>query len=143
VSGTETTVHASCVAIAGRAVLLRGVSGAGKSDLVLRLVDRGACLVSDDRTTLCAAGDRLRARPPERIAGKLEIRGVGIVDLPCVSGVPLCLVAELDAVPERMPEPGSAVFLGLEVPSLALAPLEPSAPVKLEWALRRFGLPLP
>jgi hypothetical protein len=138
----DATVHASCVAIGGRGVLLRGASGRGKSDLALRLIDRGAKLVSDDYTELRRSGDRVTARAPERIAGKLEIRGVGIVPFPAQADVPVCLIADLDGVPERMPQPDSESLAGVTVPVLAVAALEPSAPIKIEQALLRFGLPL-
>src|SRR3546814_8060220 len=76
------------------AVLLRGPSGVGKSDLALRLIDRGAVLVSDDQTLLSVAGGRLVAAPPAAIAGRLEARGLGIVDLPHRVGVPVALRSE-------------------------------------------------
>ena len=136
-------IHASCVAIGGRAVLLAGRSGRGKSDLALRLIDRGAKLVSDDYTLLAAEDGRLLASPPERIAGKIEIRGVGIVELEAVQAVPVALLADLDSVPERLPEAASRSIAGIAVPTVALAALEPSAPIKLERALLQFGLTLP
>lgn len=135
-------VHASCVAIGGRAVLLAGRSGAGKSDLAIRLVDRGAALVSDDYTELRRIGGTLLARAPAAIAGRIELRGVGIVDLEPASDVPICLHADLDQAPERLPEPATIRLGGLDIPSVALAALEPSAPLKLEHALVQFGLPL-
>jgi serine kinase of HPr protein (carbohydrate metabolism regulator) len=138
------TVHATCVAIGGRGILIRGRSGSGKSDLALRLIDRGARLVSDDYTLLDQKDGRLRARPPETIAGRLEVRGVGLVDLPYATEVPVCLLVELDQVPERLPEAAKGVpLLDTVIPAIALAPLEASAPLKLEQALIRFGLPLP
>ena len=138
------TIHATCVAIGGRGILIRGRSGSGKSDLALRLIDRGARLVSDDYTILSASGGRLRAAPPATIAGKLEVRGIGIVALDAERDVPICLVADLDNIPERLPEPAKDVrLLETIVPTIALAALEASAPLKLEQALLRFGLPLP
>ena len=136
-------IHASCVAIAGRAVLIAGASGSGKSDLALRLIDRGARLVSDDYTLLAEAGGRLLASPPPTIAGKLEIRGVGIVDREAASEVPVCLLVDLDGEPERLPEPRSTMLLGTTVPTVSLSALEASAPLKVEAALQSFGLPLP
>jgi serine kinase of HPr protein (carbohydrate metabolism regulator) len=138
------TVHATCVAIGERGVLIRGPSGSGKSDLALRLIDRGARLVSDDYTILSERGGRLSACAPERIAGKLEVRGVGILDLAPAADVPVCLVADLGQVPERLPDAhGETSLLGTVLPALPLAALEASAPLKLEQALLRFGLPLP
>jgi len=137
------TVHASCVAIGGRAVLLAGGSGLGKSDLALRLIDRGARLVSDDYTVLRAEQGRLIAAAPATIAGKLEVRGVGIVELAALEAAPVCLFADLEGVPERLPNPATVSLAGQDVPAVALAALEASAPIKLEQALIRFGLPLP
>ena len=141
-TATHATVHATCIAIGGRAVLLTGRSGSGKSDLALRLIDRGASLVSDDYTRLRREGAALFASAPERIARRLEIRGVGIVDMPCAGEVRVCLAAELDPPPQRFPETRSTSLAGVEIPTVALAALEASAPLKLELALVRFGLPL-
>ena len=137
------TVHASCVAIAGRAVLIGGASGRGKSDLALRLIDRGARLVSDDYTILRSTGGRLIASAPPAIAGRIEVRGVGLVEMEPLAEAPVCLLVDLDVATDRLPEPGAVSFLGLAVPAVALAALEASAPIKLELALASFGLPLP
>jgi hypothetical protein len=142
IDGLDALLHASCVAIGGRAVLLGGRSGAGKSDLALRLIDRGAKLVSDDYTELRRIGERVLARAPETISGKIEVRGLGILDLPALVDVPVCLYADLDAPPERMPDPATVWLAGEEIPRVALAALEASAALKLEQALVRFGLPL-
>jgi serine kinase of HPr protein (carbohydrate metabolism regulator) len=135
------TVHATCVAIDGRGVLICGPSGSGKSDLALRLIDRGARLVSDDYTSIRRTGDRLLASAPETIAGRIEVRGIGLVALPAEAGIPVCLVAELDRTPERLPD-GLArrMLLDVAIPAIALAALEASAPIKLERALDLFGL---
>lgn len=138
----DALVHATCVAIGGRAVLLADRPGSGKSDLALRLVDRGAVLVSDDYTELRRSGGTLLARAPATIAGRMEVRGVGIVELPNASDVPVCLHADLDSPPERLPEPATIRLAGIDIPTVALAALEPSAPLKLERALVRFGLTL-
>lgn len=140
-SVSSETVHASCVAIGGRAVLIAGRSGSGKSDLALRLIDRGARLVSDDYTLIVRSGEFLLARAPASIAGRIEVRGIGVVPLEPVADAPLCLVADLDAAPERLPEAAERrVFAGIALPVVAIAALEPSAPVKLEMALDLFGL---
>jgi serine kinase of HPr protein (carbohydrate metabolism regulator) len=135
-------VHASCVAIGGRAVLLGGRSGAGKSDLALRLIDRGAELVSDDYTELRCVGETLLARAPATISGRIELRGVGLIALEPASDVPVCLYADLESDPLRLPEAAAIRLAGLDIPLVALAALEPSAPLKLEYALVKFGLPL-
>lgn len=136
------TLHASCVAIGGRAVLLHGRSGSGKSDLALRLIDRGAQLVSDDYTIVRRMGDGLIASAPSNIAGQLEVRGVGIIPMPALESAPVALMALLDELVERMPEdrPAMRPVAGLSLPVIALAALEASAPIKLELALQRFGL---
>jgi len=134
------TVHAGCVAIGGRGILIGGRSGSGKSDLALRLIDRGAMLVSDDYTLLRGEEGGLLASAPATIAGRIEVRGVGIVPMEFTAEVPLCLFVDLDGVPERLPGPRSVTFLGLTLPALALSALEASAPIKVETALRLFGL---
>jgi serine kinase of HPr protein (carbohydrate metabolism regulator) len=136
-------VRGTAVSIAGRGVLLRGASGAGKSDLALRLIDRGATLVSDDYCEVRTEAGRLVARAPATIAGKVEMRGIAILDVPSTADVPLCLVVELDLRPERFPDgPGEAAVAGGSLPAIAIAALEASAPLKLEAALRLYGLAL-
>ena len=135
------TLHVSTVAIGGRAVLIGGRSGQGKSDLALRLIDRGAALVSDDYTHVRRAGEKLLASAPPNIAGKIEVRGVGVIDSPAERDVPVALFVDLDNEPERLPEPGSSLSVaGIAVPVVALSALEASAPIKVEAALRQFGL---
>jgi serine kinase of HPr protein (carbohydrate metabolism regulator) len=134
------TLHASCVAIKGRAVLIEGRSGEGKSDLALRLIDRGAVLVSDDQTICQRRDGVLHATPPATIAGKIEVRSVGIVELPYVEHVPVDLLIVILDSPPRFPEDvRTRRIAGIEVPVLALAALEPSAPIKAELALSRIG----
>ncbi|ARS26643.1 HPr kinase/phosphorylase [Sphingomonas sp. KC8] len=137
------TLHASCIAIDGRAVLLHGRSGSGKSDLALRLIDRGARLISDDYTIVRRVGDGLVASAPANIAGKIEVRGLGIVEMAAMASAPIALMALLDEMVERMPDDMAPTrpVAGLRLPVIALAGLEASAPIKLELALARFGLP--
>ena len=139
---TDRPLHATCVAIGGRGVLIMGPPGAGKSDLALRLIDRGATLVSDDGVTVVAADARLRASPPPTIAGRIEVRGVGIVERPYISDVPIALCLALDELPDRMPPDRlpHRTIAGADLPLLAVAPFEASAPLKVELALGRWGL---
>jgi RNase adaptor protein for sRNA GlmZ degradation len=132
-------MHATCVAVSGAAVLLRGASGAGKSDLALRLIEGGARLVADDQVELSAEGGRLIARAPAAIAGKMEVRGIGIVPASTEAAAPVALIADLVAPEEveRLPEPAAETILGIAIPRIALAPFELSAPAKLRLALAR------
>ena len=112
--------HASAVAIGGRAVLIGGLSGVGKSDLALRLIDRGAVLISDDYCDVRRAEGQARASAPATILGKMEIRGVGIVEMATEQHVPIALFVDLDRAPERLPEPGETRSLaGVALPSCA------------------------
>ena len=126
-------VHASCIAFEGGGVLLRGLPGAGKSDLALRAVEAGARLVADDIVALDLRGGRVWASPLPRAGGRLEVRGVGIVRLPALDGAPLALIADL-AAPERLPEREFESVLGRPVRRIRLAPFEISAAIKLRLA---------
>jgi serine kinase of HPr protein (carbohydrate metabolism regulator) len=136
------TVHATCVAVDARAVLISGPSGAGKSDLALRLIDRGFTLVSDDQTLVRKSGERLLATAPAAIAGKLEIRGIGIVDMETFNDVPICLVVDLTSDIRRMPDDSrERSVLGIAVPLISVDATAASAAAKVALALDRFGLP--
>ena len=135
------TLHASTVAIGGRAVLITGPSGSGKSDLTLRLLDRGFTLVSDDQTVVRRENDRLIASAPPRIAGKLEVRGLGIVEMESAGDVPVALLVELTSEVERLPEESrERPVLGVPLPLVSLDALTASAPSKVALALDRLGL---
>jgi serine kinase of HPr protein (carbohydrate metabolism regulator) len=136
------TVHGTCVTLGRSAALIRGPSGAGKSDLALRflfLARRGPAaieapkLVSDDQVMLSVRDGQICVRPPATIAGKLEVRGVGIVEVKWAQEADLVLVVDLvtpDQV-ERMPPDERVQILGVPVRRLRLAPFEASAPIKL------------
>ena len=137
------TLHASTVATKGRAVLISGPSGSGKSDLALRLLDRGFTLVSDDQTIVRREGDRLIASPPPNIAGKLEIRGIGIVDMDNLTDVPVGLLVELTTDITRMPDDSrERPILGVSLPLISIDAMDASAPSKVAIALDRMGLKL-
>ena len=134
--------HASSVLIDERVVLLAGASGQGKSDLALRLIDRGALLISDDYTILVHRNGTLYASPPANIAGLLEIRGVGIVNMAFAAESPVALILDLDVGPSRLPDdilPATRLY-GVDIPTLGFSALETSAAIKAEQALLRYGL---
>ena len=134
------TLHASTVALDGRAVLITGPSGSGKSDLSLRLLDRGFTLVSDDQTIVRKVGTTLRASAPPTIRGKLEIRGIGIVDMECVDDIPVALVVELTSEIQRLPDDSrDRPVLGIAVPLISVDATTASAASKVALALDRLG----
>lgn len=135
------TIQAGCVAIGGRAVLILGKPGSGKSSLALALIDRGAVLVGDDGVTLKAHGDRLIASPPPNIAGLIEVRNVGLITMHTASGVPVALALTLDQQAERLPEAAEVFELdGASIPMLRLWPGSPVLALRAEAALQRWGL---
>ncbi|HVF82854.1 MAG TPA: HPr kinase/phosphatase C-terminal domain-containing protein [Sphingomicrobium sp.] len=134
------TLHASTVALDGRAVLICGPSGSGKSDLALRLLDRGFTLVSDDQTMVRRSGAGVLASAPPTIAGKLEIRGIGIVQMPTASDVRVTMVVELANELQRLPEDArERTILGLPIPLISVDARTASAPIKVALALERLG----
>ena len=137
-----TQVHqATCVAINGRAVLIEGAPGSGKSSLALALIDRGAVLIGDDGVTLQPRGGRLYASPPPNIAGLLEVRNLGLLEFPTVGDVLVALVVQLDPAAERFIEAAERVELGgVELPMVRLWPDGGVLTLKVELALGRFGL---
>lgn len=134
-------VHATTVARDGRAVMFLGPSGSGKSDLALRLFERGFTLVSDDRTLLRRERSRLIASAPLTIKGKLEVRGLGIVEVPNVDDVPVALAVELVGDMSRLPdESRERTFLSVPVPLVSIDAMTASAAAKVVLALEQFGL---
>jgi HPr kinase/phosphorylase len=121
-------VHASCAARDGAGVLLLGPPGTGKSDLVLRLLDRGFSLVADDRVDIEGGV----ARPVAALAGLLEVRGLGILRLPHLAEARLALAVELGAA-DRLP--ASARHPMLDLPLLLLDPASASAAQRVALAL--------
>jgi serine kinase of HPr protein (carbohydrate metabolism regulator) len=134
-------------------VLLLGKPGSGKSDLALRLIDgsgtglsgtaRSARLVADDQVAVRRAGATLMASAPAALLGKLEIRGLGIVDLAAEPEAALRLAVRLTpaAEIERLPDLARArmEILGLAVPLVLVDPESPSAPARIRAALDHFA----
>ena len=131
-------IHASCISLNGKGILLTGQSGSGKSDMSLRLImEKGAVLVADDRTNICARNGKLLASCPDNIKGLLEVRGVGIVNMPFQPHVDVCLIVELVSpavVVERLPEPEYEDLCGLKIKKIKLYPFEASAIHKIVLA---------
>lgn len=130
-------LHATAIAIDGNGVLLLGPSGAGKSDLALRLIDRGAKLISDDAVPVdFSCGFPVLTAAPN-IDGRLEVRGIGICAVDAIDSAPLRMAIELAMEMDRLPSAQQTMALyGYDVPSIKLAAFEISAPIKLEYALR-------
>jgi serine kinase of HPr protein (carbohydrate metabolism regulator) len=134
--------HATCDAIDGCGVLLRGPPGSGKSDLALRLIDGGAFLIADDLVALTADGKRLiatlPASAPPAVRGRIEMRGIGILPVPTIPRAPIRLVVEL--VPadrlERLPEREHVLLAGIAVPLCRLDPFGASATARVRLMVR-------
>lgn len=135
------TVHATTVARNGRAVMITGISGSGKSDLALQLIDRGFTLVADDQTIVQRREASLFASAPATIRGKLEIRGIGIVAMPVVEDVRIAMVVELTSAVQRFPdEARERIICGLSVPVISVDAMTASAAAKVALCLERVGL---
>lgn len=114
---SDLILHASCVAYGGKAVLITGASGSGKSALALELMAYGALLVSDDRTLLRRDGHRLVASPPATIRGQIEARGIGILNADVADNATVTLVVDLDHIEEtRLPPRRSIAYAMVNLP---------------------------
>jgi serine kinase of HPr protein (carbohydrate metabolism regulator) len=134
------TIHATSLAIGDSAILIVGPSGSGKSDLALRLIDRGAKLVSDDYTIVSRKGLTATARAPETIKDKLEVRGIGIVAVSSKQGVQIIGIFDLTEQMNRMPDlEAKRNIAGVSLPILGIRPFEASAPLKVELAVKQWA----
>lgn len=135
------THHGTIVDVSGAGVLLRGPSGCGKSDLALRLMDRGATLIADDRYLVRPGSQAPVAWAPDELYGLLEVRGLGIQSLPAIKTTRLRLVVDLvprEEVP-RLPERYEVDICGHKLPSFKINAFEHSAPIKIELAAGDAG----
>lgn len=149
----EALIHGTCLALGEAGVLLLGEPGSGKSDLALRLIDgsgtglsgvaRSARLVADDQVSVRKARDQLIASAPAALAGKLEIRGLGIAALPVQGEAALRLAVRLTPAAdiERLPDLARSqmAILGIAIPLVLIDPGSPSAPARIRAALDHFA----
>ena len=134
-------IHGTCVAFGRAGVLIRGSSGSGKSDLALRLIDNKAKLVSDDQVLAMEKNGKIVLSAPRSIAGKIEGRGVGIMDMQYTKSSTLALIVDLvdkGEVIERLPKKKFTRLLGVKVPVIELSSFESSALAKLKLALKNI-----
>lgn len=145
------TIHATCIALSGRGVLLRGPPGSGKSDLALRCLGLGpnpllqatARLIADDRVVLRREGHQLLASAPRSTVGKLEVRGIGILEVPADRGARVVLAVDLhprqsiERLPDRLPE---EAILGVPIPVLRMEAFAAAAAFKLLLAIVTHGV---
>ena len=128
-----------------RGALIEGPSAIGKSDLALRALDQGFRLVADDRVVTFAAGGRLYGKPHETLAGLIEVRGLGVVDVSALPFAEIVLVIRCVDAPEaveRLPEPRPETLEGVSVPVFDLWPREPAAPSKIRRMMQSLGVAL-
>ena len=140
------TVHACCVLVGEHGILIRGPAGSGKSTLARTLVgDAGrvgfyAAHVADDRTRIEARNGRLVARPVPAIAGKLEIRGAGLLSVAHEPAAVIHLVLDLSAEPPpRFPEEaeGATVLCGIGIRRLLLQSGTPCSDLIQAWTSKQ------
>ena len=134
--------QATCVVIGGRALLIEGPPGAGKTSLALALIDRGAALIGDDAVMLEVRGGALIAAPHPETRGLVEVRNLGLLPMSARDGAPVALLLRLDpGAPRFIESAPRESLLGIVLPTLRLTPGEPILAIKAELALRRYGLP--
>ncbi|MBP6952104.1 MAG: HPr kinase/phosphatase C-terminal domain-containing protein [Alphaproteobacteria bacterium] len=130
-------IHGTCVEINGKAVLISGKPGVGKSSLALQLIDRGALLITDDQTLINLTRDVLFVFAPPSLKGLMEVRGVGICTFPYQETAPLALCVDIcdEKLPDRLPEPIFIEYYGVKVPCLKLIKNDPLGAIKVNLKL--------
>ena len=130
----------TAVAIDGRALLIEGPPGCGKTSLALALIDRGAMLISDDGVALSVKDGSLIASPPSATAGKIEIRNVGIATLPATEAQVALLLSVDPGAPRFVEQAEQREVQGLAIPVVAFSLGNPADPIRAEYALSIHGL---
>ena len=132
-TANATQIHATCISIDGIGLILRGPSGSGKSDLALRLMERSAQLISDDRVDLICEDGVLIGRAPDRLSGLLEVRGVGIIEVPYGESARVWGLIDLvnRTEIERLRDTRIEMLCGIELPCFLIDPSAPSAEAKV------------
>ncbi len=133
------SLSGTAVAIGDNGVLIIGASGSGKSDIALRLIDRGAQLIADDLITITGEKDNPILRQTAHHIDAIEIRGVGIIPMQCVNNISLKLIVQLNDNYERNPSPLPLIsYDSYTIPCIKIFPFEISAPIKIEQAIINF-----
>ena len=131
----------TAVAIRGRGVIIEGPPGSGKSALALALIDRGASLIGDDGLELSVEAGRIVAHPPGKTSGKIEIRNVGLVSLPCTSALVALILSLTEDAPRFADRAESRILLGCSIPAIAFRAGDAVQAIRAEYALLKYGLP--
>jgi serine kinase of HPr protein (carbohydrate metabolism regulator) len=132
----------TAVAIGGRALLIEGPPGCGKSTLALRLIDRGATLIGDDGVSLTRRDQGVWLGPAPATTGLIELRGIGILTLPTAEA-PAALILQLAEAAPRYPDAVAAIEIaGVAIPALPFDGSSTAAAIRAEHALIIHGLPL-
>ena len=133
--------HGTAVLYRGFGILIRGPSGSGKSDLALRLIDDGADLIADDQVIIKSVGEILQLSSPDKISGLIEIRGVGVVRIKYVSGVPLGLILDINPRKKlkRMPIIKKELIGSISIPVISIDAFESSAVAKIKIFMQCLG----
>ncbi len=131
-------LHANSITFENKGLLLLGPSGSGKSDLCIRLIDKGWTLISDDYSNVWVKAGEMWAKPHENTSGKIEVRGLGIVDVPFCPKTQimgLIYLVESSKEVERMPEIPLKLLMNVTLPYLNLYAFEDSTPLKIKYFL--------
>ena len=132
------TLPAACVALGGRAVLIEARDAQARAELALRLVDRGGSLIAGEQTICQRQGSQLIACASSNDGGRIEVAGLGIVDLPSTERAPVDLLIQILDTPTLFPQETTRRLAGVPVRVMTLAALDPAAPAKVAVALGQF-----